>query len=95
MGLSRFTKATGASPTLLINIGQLLTLRSSAGNRSPRRGAELGELGIVEDARAEDAWLELFRPKLVPTCAGWERRVSGGTVAKEMLSPLPKAAPAE
>jgi imidazolonepropionase len=32
---------------LLINIGQLLTLR---GNSSPRRGSELKELGIIEDA---------------------------------------------
>jgi imidazolonepropionase len=34
---------------LLVNIGQLLTLRSS-GNERPRRGAELSELGILEDA---------------------------------------------
>ena len=32
---------------LLINIGQLLTLR---GNSTPRRGPELKELGIIEDA---------------------------------------------
>ena len=35
---------------LLINIGQLLTLRSPSGNPGPRRGAELRELGILEDA---------------------------------------------
>ena len=35
---------------LLVNIGQLLTLRSVSANLRPRRGRELGELGIVEDA---------------------------------------------
>jgi imidazolonepropionase len=35
---------------LLVNIGQLLTLRSSSGSTGPRRGAELRELGIIEDA---------------------------------------------
>jgi imidazolonepropionase len=35
---------------LLVNIGQLLTLRSSSSKPGPRRGPELGELGIVEDA---------------------------------------------
>src|SRR4051812_32492884 len=34
-------------PLLLTNIGQLLTLRGGAG---PRRGRELAELNIVEDA---------------------------------------------
>ena len=38
------------SPLLLVNIGQLLTLRSAFGNRRPRRGAELSELGVIEDA---------------------------------------------
>jgi len=33
---------------LLVNIGQLLTLRSPTVRRGPRRGAELGELGIIE-----------------------------------------------
>ena len=38
-------------PTLLlININQLLTLQSSSGTRGPRRGPELKELGIIEDA---------------------------------------------
>jgi imidazolonepropionase len=36
----------------LLNIGQLLTLRSPSGNSGPRRGAELRELGIIEDAAA-------------------------------------------
>ena len=35
-------------PLLLVNIGQLLTL--SGHNAGPRRGARLGELGIIEDA---------------------------------------------
>ena len=35
-------------PILLANIGQLLTLRSTADG--PRRGASLSELGIIEDA---------------------------------------------
>jgi imidazolonepropionase len=38
-------------PTLLlINIGQLLTLKSSSDKPGPRRGPELKELGIIEDA---------------------------------------------
>jgi len=35
---------------LLINISQLLTLQSSSGTRGPRRGLELKQLGIIEDA---------------------------------------------
>jgi len=50
MVLSNSPKTGGAGPVLLVNIGQLLTLRSGAGNRGPRRGAELRELGIIEDA---------------------------------------------
>ena len=34
---------------LLVNISQLLTLRSSARNSGPRRGPELRELGIIKD----------------------------------------------
>src|SRR5437870_7079160 len=34
---------------LLVNIRQLLTLRSPSGKRGPRRGPELKELGIIED----------------------------------------------
>lgn len=37
-------------PILLLNIGQLLTLRSPSGECGPRRGPQLSELGIVEDA---------------------------------------------
>ncbi len=36
------------SAVLLVNIGQLLTLRSTAGG--PRRGASLSELGIIQDS---------------------------------------------
>lgn len=35
---------------LLVNIGQLLTLRSPHSANGPRRGADLGEPGIIEDA---------------------------------------------
>jgi imidazolonepropionase len=35
---------------LLVNIGQLLTLRLPSGKPGPRRGAELQELGLIEDA---------------------------------------------
>lgn len=38
------------SPLLLVNIGQLLTLRSPSTRCGPRRGAELDELGILQDA---------------------------------------------
>lgn len=38
------------APVLLLNIGQLITLRSPSGNRGPRRGPDLGELEIIEDA---------------------------------------------
>jgi imidazolonepropionase len=42
-------KSSSAPPVLLLNIGQLLTLRSPSGNSGPRRGAELTQLGIIED----------------------------------------------
>src|ERR1700693_4561629 len=35
---------------LLINIGQLLTLRSASDKSCPRRGVQLSELNIIEDA---------------------------------------------
>ncbi len=38
------------SPLLLVNIGQLLTLRSAETTAGPRRGAHLKQLGIIEDA---------------------------------------------
>lgn len=37
-------------PLLLVNIGQLLTLRSDSVKPGPRRGPELKQLGILEDA---------------------------------------------
>ncbi|HTC56385.1 MAG TPA: imidazolonepropionase [Candidatus Sulfotelmatobacter sp.] len=36
-------------PLLLVDIGQLVTVRSSSSNPSPRRGSELKELGIIEN----------------------------------------------
>lgn len=42
-------KSEKHSPLLLVNIGQLLTLRSVAGEQSPRRGSALRETGILTD----------------------------------------------
>ncbi len=39
-----------ARALLLVNIGQLLTLRSASANSAPRRGSKLRDLGIIEDA---------------------------------------------
>ena len=36
-------------PLLLVNISQLLTLRSSSRDSGPRRGADLQELGLIKD----------------------------------------------
>lgn len=76
---TRKSRRYGTQPALLLtNIGQLLTLRGSAG---PRRGRELGELGILEDAAvlcaggkivavgtrreaARDAWLQSRRTRV-------------------------------
>ena len=41
---------TGSGALLLVNIGQLLTLRAASARQGPRRGADLREPGIVEDA---------------------------------------------
>jgi len=38
------------APVLLLNIGQLITLRSPSGNQGLRRGSELNELGIIQEA---------------------------------------------
>jgi len=46
---SRYRDTQASSPLLLINIGQLLTLRTRAGAPGPRRGTELSELGIVKE----------------------------------------------
>ncbi len=50
MSVSRNHGRQTLRPVLLVNIGQLLTLRSSAETVGPRRGGALSELGIVEDA---------------------------------------------
>ena len=79
---------------LLLNIGQLLTLRSTADG--PRRGASLSELGIVHDAAVlcvggkivsvgttkdalRDPWLKKNRKKIVEIDCG-ERVVLPGFV---------------
>lgn len=41
--------ARSPQPILLLNIGQLVSLRSVSGKPGPRRGPELRELGIIED----------------------------------------------
>lgn len=43
-------KANPAKPLLLANIGQLLTLRPPGKSSGPRRGAELNDVGLIEDA---------------------------------------------
>jgi len=43
------TKLQQPNPILLVNIGQLVTLRSPSRNTGPRRGSELKELGIIRD----------------------------------------------
>ena len=49
MSVSRKNRQT-QHPLLLINIGQLLTLRSRSPELGPRRGRELTDLGMLEDA---------------------------------------------
>jgi imidazolonepropionase len=49
VSLSKATASQGGRDLLLVNIGQLLTLRFFSGDSGPRRGPELSELGIVED----------------------------------------------
>jgi len=46
---SKKSALSAQRPLLLVNIGQLLTLRSPSGDSSPRRGPELQELGIIKD----------------------------------------------
>ena len=43
------SKSPPSQALLLVNIGQLLTLRSPSAKPGPRRGSDLGELGIIED----------------------------------------------
>src|SRR5580765_7378166 len=45
---NRLKNLRPSKAVLLVNIKQLLTLRSSCSG--PRRGKELGELGIIQDA---------------------------------------------
>jgi imidazolonepropionase len=73
------------SALLLVNIGQLLTLRAAAAD--PRRGASLSELGIIEDAAVlclggkivsvgttkdalRDPWLKKNRKKIIEIDCG-------------------------
>jgi imidazolonepropionase len=42
-------QASVVNPLLLVNAGQLLTLRAASGKSGPRRGAALGDLGIIHD----------------------------------------------
>lgn len=48
--MKRSTDPKTGPSLLLANIGQLLTLRQPAGRLGPRRGKDLRELGILEDA---------------------------------------------
>jgi imidazolonepropionase len=45
---NRNTKSRSDRAVLLVNIGQLLTLRSFSSNTGPRRGSDLKELSIIE-----------------------------------------------
>lgn len=73
--------ARSQRPILLVNIGQLLTLRS-AGTAGPRRGRDLRELGIIEDGAVlclggkivsvgktkdaiHDSWIQRNRRKII------------------------------
>jgi len=42
-------RSSPSSSLLLVNIGQLLTIRSASGKQGPRRASDLKELGIIED----------------------------------------------
>ena len=50
MAVSKKISPRFQRPLLLVNIGQLLTLRTTSANAGPRRGPDLRELGIIEDA---------------------------------------------
>jgi len=43
------SRQSTAGALLLVNIGQLLTLRSASAKAGPRRGAELKQLGLIKD----------------------------------------------
>lgn len=80
MSTRRPLRPNSPSPVLLINIGQLLTLRSAT--HGPRRGSSLSELAIIEDAAVlclagkivsvgktkdavRDPWFQKNRKKLI------------------------------
>jgi imidazolonepropionase len=46
----RKSRPPGSGALLLVNIGQLLTLRSTSASVAPRRGVALKEIGILHDA---------------------------------------------
>jgi imidazolonepropionase len=46
---SKVSKPRSQGAALIVNISQLLTLRSASSHSGPRRGADLKELGILED----------------------------------------------
>jgi imidazolonepropionase len=50
LSLTRKPHPKAETALLLVSIGQLLTLQTSAANSKPRRGRELKELGIIADA---------------------------------------------
>ncbi|MFZ0317920.1 MAG: imidazolonepropionase [Candidatus Sulfotelmatobacter sp.] len=50
MSTSTSARLQTSRALLLINISQLLTLESASSNSGPRRGPDLKELGIIEDA---------------------------------------------
>ncbi len=50
MAASTVSSSKTSPPLLLANIGQLLTLRAPGKSAGPRRGPELNDVGIVEDA---------------------------------------------
>jgi imidazolonepropionase len=50
LSLNKKSKSPTNRALLLVNIGQLLTLQSSSGKPGPRRGLDLKEIRIIEDA---------------------------------------------
>jgi imidazolonepropionase len=47
--ISAKLRSTPSSALLLVNVGQLLTLRAAAAKPGPRRGVDLSNLGIIQD----------------------------------------------
>jgi imidazolonepropionase len=48
--VSSSKRKSQSASALFVNVGQLLTLRSVSANSGPRRGADLKEIGIIQDA---------------------------------------------